>query len=390
MNTQPFENTSQGLGTAPALVNVDLNDEVIEGYDPRDVSRKSERYLVFAGSVLPQSQLDKSPALRMGGEYFGTAYRTMKRSNGLLRRCQITPLEIGYDFMSTDMIGDDPRLHVVATVTHEAQMNPATGRMMAPAHEIHGIEIYPGDEIEGILSWQRQEDNAKGILEIEQLRAVSYSEFKASGLQEFIFPEWQKIMTGYAELPTKISILRSHLEGRKNATGDADIKGVIDVYLHSCDQFYRWGKNRLKYESMLVRMAPVGGHVHTYSELAEQLFDWLEIRREDLISKDADIAEIIAKATAGNSVSGGEVTALLAKMTELLEKTTLAQNSPPPPPPPLAVESVTPIVDPVYEVGSTVSLNGEAGTITVIKPAGWFDVETASGTQTVRKDKFDG
>lgn len=398
MSTQPYE-SSQGLGTAPALANVDLGDEVPQTINPHDVQIEAVRWLVFAGSMIPPSQIKQRPDLRGGGEYFGQGYKTLVRSRGLLRRCMMTPLEPAYDFMSNDMIGDDVRLHVVTTVNHGG----------GPQGQLNGVQVYPGDEIKGILDGQR-DVNAKGILELEQLRGVSYQEFKSSKLQDFIFPDWQKIVIGYegAEIPFKMSELRSHLESRKAATQDESIRALIDVYLHSCDEFYDWGRGYLKTASQLVKMPASGGFVHTYSELAEQLFGMLEIRREDLLSKEQDLVDIMSKAQAGGNVSNTEVVALLAKMTDMFDK--LSGNTAPPP-----VDSVpqnvgtgtipyigtattstgardsspiSNVVEIPFALGTKVTLDGEDGVIREVKTAGWFAVETPSGIKTVRKDKL--
>lgn len=317
LESSPYENiaTHMGLGTAPALESIELQDDIPVAINPDEINREATRYLFFPGDVLPPSQKRERPDLRTGGEYYGQQFKTLIRSKGLIRRCQITPLEIGFDFMSDEMIGDDANLHVVTTVEHNV---PGRGVMQAaPAGKLNGIKIYPGDEIKGILQGERN-NTSKGIVELTQLAGVEFSEFRASGLQEQIFPDWQKITAGVANIPTKISELQLHFEGRKAQFQDKSIRDLIDGMLASCDQYRTWGLNYLKFSSQLVRLPANHGFVHTYSELAEMLFEQLEVRREDMMSTDRDLAEIMAKANAGNNISSAETQALLAKMTELL------------------------------------------------------------------------
>lgn len=330
-NETPYQNLSaqfRGLGTATAPESIDLAEDIPVATNFNEVNREATRYLVFAGDKLVPSQKRERPDLRTGGEYFGQGFKTLIRSKGLVRRCQITPLEVGFDFMSNDMVGDDANLHVVTTVNHN---DPNRGGMQAhTVGPLNGIKVYPGDEIKGILQGERN-NTSSGIVEIKQLAGVEYADFRASGLQEFIFPEWAKIVAGIGVLPNKISALQAHLTERKNATSDQDIKSVIEVYEASCDQYRTWGMNYLKFSSQLVRLPAHQGFVHTYSELAEMLFEQLEVRREDMMSSEKELAEIIAKASSGNGISSAETNVILERLAanqELLTQFLVNQNPP--------------------------------------------------------------
>lgn len=324
--------SSSAFGAAPALASIELEDSIPVSTNLNEVNREATRYLFFAGDVLVPSQKRERPDLKTGGEYFGQQYKTLVRSKGLLRRCQISPLEVGFDYMSDDMVGDDANLHVVTTVSHE---EPGRGALQAsPVGKLNGIKVYPGDEIKGILQGERN-NTSKGIVELKQLAGIDYPEFKKSGLQEFVFPEglempsWTKIMAGLGQFPTKLSQLEAHFNSRKGATGDDSIKSLVDGMLASCEQYRVWGTNYLKLSSQLVRLPANQGFVHTYSELAEMLFESLEVRREDLISSDRDLAEIVAKASGGQNISNAETQTLLRRMAEnqeLLTKVFLGQQ----------------------------------------------------------------
>jgi hypothetical protein len=367
MQYQDISAQMQGLGTAPALMSTELEERIPFAENPLDVNRELTRWLFFAGDVLVPSQKRERADLRTGGEYMGQMYKTLVRSKGLIRRCQITPLEIGYDFMSDEMIGDDANLHVVTTVEHNT---PGRGTLQAsPGGRLNGLRVYPGDEIKGILQGERNA-TSKGIVELNQLAGVEYAEFKKSGLQEFIFPEWAKVTAGIASLPVKVSELEAHLNERKAATTEADIKSLIEGTLASCEQYRVWGMNYLKFASQLVRLPAHQGFVHTYSELAEQLFTQLEVRREDLISTDRDMAEIIAKASAGNNISNPEMNALLAKMTDVMSH--LAQQAGP------TVAGVT--TEPTLSIGDAVTVaDGRNGTVQA-KPFGRLKIAFEDGT----------
>lgn len=325
----PYQNIGaqmQGLGTAPAIASIDLAEEIPVAVNPNEVDREATRYIGFAGDIIGSSQKRERPDLRIGGEYLGQQYRTLIRSKGLVRRCQITPMEMGFDFFSADMLGDDANLHVVTTVSHDE--NGRGALQASPAGALNGVRVYPGDELKSVLAGERN-NTSKGIVEFASLAGTDYADFKASGMQTFLFPQWNEIALGVESLPNKISELEAHFKERKGATTDTTIRSVCDDWLRSCDIYRTWGTGYLKTASQLVKVPAYQGFVHTYSEIAEMLFVQLEIRREDLISTDRDIAEIVAKAQTGNSISGAEASALLARMVdsqELLTKVLLAQQ----------------------------------------------------------------
>lgn len=307
----PFGNiasTFTGLGTAPALESIELGEDVPIAINPDSISRELERYVWFAGNTMTPYQKEERSDLRLGGEYFGQEYKCLVRSKGLVRRCQITPLEIGFDFMGEQQIGDNATgLHVVSQIQH-ADPNST----LAPT-KLNAVQVFPGEEIQGILRGDTNGTN-KGFVELKQLVGVKYADFRASGIQEFIFPEWTKILAGAAELPTKLSALVAHLTSRKADTTDRDIHAIIDTMLLSCDKYRRWGTQHLKYASALVRIPAYQGHVNTYSDLAEMLFVELELRREDMLA-DAGTQQLVANMQAG-TVANADTQALLKIMAE--------------------------------------------------------------------------
>lgn len=309
---------SPGMAPAVAPENIELSDSIPVAFRPDEIAREATRYLVFVGDIIVPRQKRERPDLRLGGEYFGQQYRTLVRSKYLLRRCQITPLEIAFDFINDEIMGDNPNhLHVVDSITNH-DVNPSLNQRanLLGSTKLNAVQVFPGDEIKGMLLGDRNADEAKGIVEVKRLAGVLFDDFRQSGIQQFIFPNWDKIVAGVDSLPTKLSELQQHLTSRKNETGDADLREVIEAYQLSADQYREWGTRYLKYAAQLVRLTFTTGFVHTYSDLAEMLFDQLEIRREDLLSSDRDIADIVARAQAGSAISGGEVTALLQKMSE--------------------------------------------------------------------------
>ena len=308
--TTPYNTTTQGLGTAPAIVSnkslLELSDEHIIEINNDEINREATRYLVFVGDLISAPQKRERTDLVMGGEYFGTHFKTLVKSRGLLRRCQITPMEKAYDHISPAMMGDNPTNLTVSGVTG------------TPQNPLNSIPVMPGDEIRGIVAMDRNHQfGSKGIIEVESLRGIDARDFQRSGLQQEIIPNWDNIMLGVEALPITLRELRTNLNARRDEVS-IDAKSIIDVYLDSCERWMLWGKDYLKFSSALVRTPMSDGFAHVYSPLAEQLFIQLEIKREDLLATVFD-------APAGKS----DNTELMAQMVAVMTK--LAENQQPTP-----------------------------------------------------------
>lgn len=276
-------------------------------------------------------------------------------------------MEIAYDFMTPDMIGDS-NLDTAFVV-------PDSGVPGTINQPLHAIKVYPGDEIKGITA-ESHSDSSKGYAEITQLQGVDFNAFQESGLQNLLFPFWQDAMNGRdGAMPSKLSGIEAVL--RTVDTADANILEIRDTMLISCDAYRNWGMNYLKIMTQLVKTPVHQGFTHTYSPIAEMLFDQLEVRREDLLSKESDIADILSKVNAG-SASNDDMMKLIARMAdtqELLAKIALGEK-------PAGVTT-----EQTFSMGDTVTyLDGEAKIVG--KPGGKLTLELTDGSKvTVSKEE---
>lgn len=271
--TDPFA----GTGTAPArgVETMDLGEFIPQTEDPIDIDKRLTRWLVFVGDVITPKQKRERADLKIGGEYLGQQYRTLIRSKGLIRRCQLTPMEIGYDYLSSEMLGDNASNLVIAGVVQDSGKD---GRPLS------ATPIFPGDEIKGILHREHNASSGvKGFIEPEVLRGVEYADVVKAGYQKFIFEDWDKIVTGFATIPNKIAALRDLFDERYRATTSDTLRAVIEAYQESADRYSQWGIDYLKMSAQLVKVPMNAGFAHTYSEQAEMLFEQLDMTREDAI-----------------------------------------------------------------------------------------------------------
>lgn len=258
------------------------------------VPLRATRWVVFAGDVLDPAFKRRFAGMEMGGENLGQDYKCLAPSKGLLRRCQLTPMVVGYDFLNEDILGDDKSRAV--SFQH---FDPATNRTSVR----YAYECLPGHEIEGLLRSQQGGDDM-GIREVEVLqnidppkpikdgqgRTVGYSESLAHSIQREIFPDWDAYLLGEnatggkAFFRTSVK-LGDYLRARR-AELFGDALDVIDVLIESNEQFIRWGTAYLSRMSRLVKAAPTpGGDTYSWSPLALQLFDMLELNKEEFLMR---------------------------------------------------------------------------------------------------------
>jgi hypothetical protein len=311
-----FAAAGQGIAPAREPQSIDLlteADDIPREVAQARVNREANRYLFFPGDVLTPQQKRERPDLRIGGEYYGQQYKTLYRSKGLVRRCQITPMVKAYDDLNDDQIGDSPLTVEIRSLSSGVPLNR--------------VRVYPGDEITGILQGERN-NTSKGVVELTDLIGVELNVFGESKLQEFIFPEWEQIKLGVAVLPAKLSELQKQIDARLQATSDDTIRNIIRQMLSACEIYRTWGIRYLKISSDLVKLQFNNGFSHTHSELAEMLFEQLEVTPVDLL-RDARNAPAV---TVTDTVSDSDIRATMAQiaqvqqqMAELLGRSQAAQ-----------------------------------------------------------------
>jgi hypothetical protein len=313
MTTAPFSNLGESrvAATAPPI-NLDLVEDIPVAYRPDEIDREATRYLVYVGDTMtPREKRERANPL--GGEHYGQQYQCLVRSKGMLRRCQLTPLEIAYDFINDEIMGDNPNRLLVASSIAAGDTPIQLGG------KLNAVAVYPGDQIKGILVGDRNQDAAKGVIEVKALAGIDYATFKSSGVQELVFPNWQKIIAGVDKMPVKLNDLMSYLNGRRSESSDETFREVVEAYLISGEQYRDWGLRYLKHSAMLVRTPAHQGFVHTYSDVAEMLFIQLDVRREDLIRMvNEDQGAPITASSSATDLEVIELRRQMAKTQELL------------------------------------------------------------------------
>lgn len=307
--------TAPGVRSAPALESLELEEDIPVAANPFEIDRRATRYVVFVGDMIPPAQKRSNQGLRIGGEYLGQQFKTLIRTKGLLRRCQITPMEVGFDFISDEMLGENGTgLQIVGTVTHgpSAINNGFTG-----SRKLNAVEIFPGDEIKGLMRLNYDASHGqRGYVELTGLQGLQYADVKKAGIQQFVIPEWEAIVAGSstASFPETLREIVEGLEKQRASTSDQSLKDIVDTYLLSAEQFRNWGVSYLKVAAQLVKVPAHQGFIHTFSPFAEMLLKYLEIvPTDDILRNPTQVG------SAHSENSAAEMRELLSRMVAVQE-----------------------------------------------------------------------
>lgn len=248
-----------------------------------DTDRRKTRCIVFAGNVLPPFFRRRFRGMEIGGENMGQNYKTLSPTKGLLRRCQLTPMVVGYDYLNADSLGDD-RGKAKTRTTYNAELRQNI--------TVYYNECLPGDELAGIMRSQ-QGANDKGIREVEALIDVDPAAYKT--YQREIFPDWDNYLRpagdeNWKEFFATTAELANYLRQRK-AEVSVTTSEIIDVMLESNFQFEIWATAELSRLARLVKAPPTdGGKVYSFDDnpVAPDWFNMLNLNREEFLMSQKD------------------------------------------------------------------------------------------------------
>ncbi len=279
------------------------------------VDDKRYRAVVFIGDVLTQ-EIKQAPMYRRGGRLFTGKYTL---PFNFVQRCAITPLREGMVPVSIDMIHPAERKNYIQQYTiKNALINPVTGERGDVTIGKKGTmtghllfkKVFPQSEIAQIAYLN------DGVVEVVAVNSAK----DVRDAQYHYFPDWNRIVSGAVQLPSRLVQLQEFIGERMAKAMSADLKSVGEAYLQSCDQFMLWGQNYVKRQSEFIEIAKKapGAVVATYDEISERLFVFLDITRRDAFVDD--FARNAANSAAGNA-NVGEAISKLTDIAQLLANT---------------------------------------------------------------------
>jgi hypothetical protein len=168
------------------------------------------------------------------------------------------------------------------------------------------------------------------------------------------FPNWFNILTGEERLPKTLRQLVDHLEERRAQARGIGLRAVGDAFLASAAQYRDWGMGYIAYQTAAIKETEKFPGAVRYDEIAERLFTYLEVAREDKLvqnfaqdkndQKDAvatmaDAVTKLATIMAGNQAGMQTMHELLAKaIAEKAQPAPVAADFAGIPPAPVTVE----------------------------------------------------
>ena len=231
------------------------------------INREDTRYLFIALDLIEEQRKQEQTEYEHGGEMIQgfCSFRT----RGFLRRCRITPLEMGLDPQPRDLIAEGASVVTIPIPLPERQA-ALTG--LSHAEQVF-VRVYPGEEINSILYNQHRME--RGVVEIKALMREPWDKKKMDDLQRFFFPT-------YPNLPGTLREIEELIRAAKARTGDEMLRSIADDMLLGCTRSRQWAMTVLENEHGNVRKGTnAAGEAYTYSPLAQVLLPQLEVQRQD-------------------------------------------------------------------------------------------------------------
>jgi hypothetical protein len=254
------------------------------------IERSKTRYVFFAGDVIEPSIKYRHATRAFGGLLRSDVHCLKHDGNeGMIYRCKITEFKTKMYHQPKAMLNPEELKHSDIWKSGYTLKNGKLGAngwedLVVKSPYLVYREIYPGDEIGGLLA-VKPPLGERGLVELQSLLGKDESAKREAQL--FYFPNWLEIQTGKESLPETLKELENHIKGRmREATETAnlsksDIQQVGRDMLRSCTEYRLWGQAYLKSFEDEINAAKVKGLPYSYPEKAEMVLVQLEESRKD-------------------------------------------------------------------------------------------------------------
>lgn len=182
---------------------------------------QSTRHLFLAANLLdPGRQRDIGMA--DGGEEMSNV--CLRRTQGKLPKCAITPLEFWVEWMPKELIPEGLEHMALALKDNSGEVLNPDNRIFKP---LFGFPYYPGNTIVdaiGLVNGER-----RGIVEIENLRGVEHGEGADGEMQALFFPADYKV-------PVELRLVEQRIVEVASGVADPDVHTTANFMLESVAQ----------------------------------------------------------------------------------------------------------------------------------------------------------
>lgn len=243
-----------------------------ERYDPTagmelttgdEIALEATRHIFLAGDMIDPHRKDDLPHLAHGGEEL--ANFCLRRTNGYLPRCTITPMEVWAEWLPMEYFPEGVR--PLKLKGEQIVDNNPTGRTLINK-PLFGYAHMPGELIIDAIGLATGE--RKGIVEIEALRGVDASDPEVTRIQNLFFgPDFP--------LPIELRLIEQRIALILAAHNDPDVKSVARDMLTSCEQFRRWAEGEIGKMNTQLDQRVSHQWTYSYSPKVRMLLKQLEV-----------------------------------------------------------------------------------------------------------------
>lgn len=266
-----------------------------------EIALELTRHLFLAGDLLDPART-RDIGLKYGGEELPN--RCLRRTSGLLPRCEITPLEFWGEPLPLELFPDGVRPYKLkGQDTPDLKFNPAGGfDPRLRDKPLFFMPLFPGELIVdamGIASGER-----RGIVEIEVLRGVEYGGADREFQNLFFGPEYK--------VPIELRLVRNHIEQVGDSVLDPDAKSVAVNMLQSCDQFREYIEERVSLANTQLDQRVTHHHTH---RLTPKLRHWMvQLELKPRASAIDVVQTKVAEAAEAKGISGEQLEQILTRV----------------------------------------------------------------------------
>lgn len=243
-----------------------------------EIALEATRHIFLAGDLLdPARRRDIN--LPEGGEEL--ANRCLRRTNGLLPRCLITPMEFWGEPLPMEFFPEGVRPYRLkqapATVVEQQGGGVITGMAVSGPSgniarrgdmELYMVPIFPGEQIVNAIGLPTGE--RRGIVEIEVLRGVDYGSVDREMQNLFFPPDWP--------LPIQLRLVEERIQQVADSVADPDVKSIAANMLLSATMFREYAMERIGLENTQILQRVKHNHVYRYSPKIRSFAAQLEIQ----------------------------------------------------------------------------------------------------------------
>jgi hypothetical protein len=244
-------------------------------------------YVFTVADLIEGAVKDANTEWARGGVVRGET-QTLKYCSGYIPRCEIREMRTFWDSDAPNMVQETARKHLDTTYVLAEKDADGVVREVVKGLNKDGVHdgllrqpVYPLMELARVVG---QND---GTVEMP----VTTPE-EAALAQRFLFPNWDKIAAGEAELPKSITTLRAYFLRRQavataeGAQGSFFLK-VAKAAVRSCDSYRTWAQAFARRMTSEYRRAERNGWPWTIGEQMEMVCEQIGIMRPDMQQQEA-------------------------------------------------------------------------------------------------------